>query len=336
MLLYSITIAVLSAVWTLNLYQRWWLTLANMFALLFFTPLLLLIPAALLVRSWWLRAAAVIALTAFLALFGARLLPPATPARGGAPLRVMTFNHLFSNQRIDAIIAAIRSQNADVVALQELSRPVASAIAQELHTTYPYQYLLPSDTPQGLGIISRYSFQSTAVIPYNVRGLQVTLRIDRQSVTLIALHLSAPIYKTRRIGGLPLMIGYDANLPTRQVRQLAQMVDNVHGPLIVMGDFNTSDREPRYQVLAARMHDAFRETGWGFGFSFPDHKRFGPVTVPFPLIRIDYIWSRSGVLPAAAHVECNNTGADHCFLVADLRLLERGSDATAAGAENRE
>jgi hypothetical protein len=30
--------------------------------------------------------------------------------------------------------------------------------------------------------------------------------------------------------------------------------------LIVIGDFNTGDREPRYGQLAARMHDAFRET----------------------------------------------------------------------------
>jgi hypothetical protein len=92
------------------------------------------------------------------------------------------------------------------------------------------------------------------------------------------------------------------------------------GPLIVIGDFNTGDREPRYAQLAARMHDAFRETNRGFGFTFPDHKRMGPVTFTFPLVRIDYIWSKGGALPAAAHVECNNIGADHCFLIADLRL----------------
>ena len=111
-------------------------------------------------------------------------------------------------------------------------------------------------------------------------------------------------------------------MPARQraVDRLWREVDKIDGPLIVMGDFNTSDREPRYAQLAARMHDAFRETNWGFGFTFPDHKRFGPLTFPFPLIRIDYVWSKGGVLPAAAHVECNNTGADHCFLVADLRV----------------
>ena len=319
-LLYSIGVAVLTILWTMNLYQRWWLTLANMFALLFFIPLLLLIPAALLVRSWGIRAAAAIALAAFLALFGDRILPPAAPAAGGTPLRVMTFNHLFRNQHTDAIIAAIRLQNADVVALQELSQPVASMITRKLSDTYPYQYLRPSDTEQGLGIISRYPFQSTSEVENNFLGQQVSMRIGHETVTLIGLHLGSPVYKTRWIRGLPIITGYDTSLTTHQVELLAEQIDKLQGPLIVMGDFNTSDREPRYQELAARLHDAFRETGWGFGFSFPDHKRFGPFTVPFPLIRIDYIWSKGGVLPTASYVECNNTGADHCFLVADLRL----------------
>jgi vancomycin resistance protein VanJ len=320
MLLYSIALVALTVVWTLNLYQRWWLTLASMFAILLFLPLLLLIPAALLIRSWGLRAAAAITLAAFLALFGSRLLPPATPASGGAALRVMTFNHLFRNQRVDAIITAIRSQNADVVALQELSQPVASAIMHELRGTYAYQYLRPSDTQQGLGIISRYPFQSATELQDDFLGLQVTMQIEHQTVTLIGLHLGSPVYKTRWIHGLPIITGYDASLTTRQVGRVAQFIDHVQGPLIVAGDFNTSDREPRYQQLATRMHDAFGETGWGFGYSFPDHKRFGPVMVPFPLLRIDYIWSKGGALPTASHVECNNTGADHCFLVADLRL----------------
>jgi len=319
-LVYSVGVAILTVVWTISSYQRWWLTLTNIFALLFFMPLLLLIPAALVIRSWGLRAAAVIASAAFLALFGGRILPPAAPAPGGTPLRVMTFNHLFRNQRIGAIIGAIRSQNADVVALQELSQPVASAIARELRDTYPYQYLRPSDTNQGLGIISRYQFQSMSEVENDFLGLQVTMRIGRDSVTLIGLHLGSPVYKIRRVRGLPIITGYDTNLVSHQVGVLVQRIDKLQGPLIVMGDFNTSDREPRYQELATRMHDAFGETGWGFGFSFPDHKRFGPVTMPLPLIRIDYIWSKGGVLPTASYVECNNTGADHCFLVADLRL----------------
>jgi endonuclease/exonuclease/phosphatase (EEP) superfamily protein YafD len=71
------------------------------------------------------------------------------------------------------------------------------------------------------------------------------------------------------------------------------------------------------------MHDAYRETAWGFGFTFPNDQRLGRLAVPFPLVRIDYVWSRGGVMPALAWVDCASSGSDHCMLIADLRV---GSD----------
>jgi endonuclease/exonuclease/phosphatase (EEP) superfamily protein YafD len=151
----------------------------------------------------------------------------------------------------------------------------------------------------------------------------VTIQLAGRTVTIISLHLTAPYiesHRSRRLFSLPIITYYDASAPNRQIDRLLAGIAKIDGPLIVMGDFNTSDREPHYAKLAEVMHDAFRETNRGLGFTFPDHKRFGSVTFPFPLIRIDYVWSKGGVLPAAAHVECNNTGADHCFLVADLQV----------------
>jgi len=313
-LLYCIGIIALAAVWTIDSQRTWWLELSNVFAIVLFLPLVLLIPAALVVRSPWMWGAVGLALAIFLALFGARFLPPAAPPSDGAPLRVMTFNQLFTNERAADIIAAIRTQNADVIGLQEFSEPVAAAIQKELSAEYPFQLLDPGNQ-SGLGLISRYPFQ-TAGRSDNIRGQRVTIRIGDQSVTIISLHLSAPYieaHRSRRLWSLPLVTGYDSSAPTRQLGRLVQEVDQISGPLIVIGDFNTGDREPRYAQLAARMHDAFRETNWGFGFTFPDHKRFGPVSLPFPLVRVDYVWSKGGVLPAAAHVECNNTGAITVF-----------------------
>ena len=178
----------------------------------------------------------------------------------------------------------------------------------------------------GLGLISRYPFQTSGTLS-SVRGQRVTIQLDGQMVTILNIHLAAPYIKTRKVPrlGVPMITGYDAGAPTRQVGRLVGEIDQIAEPLVVIGDFNTGD--PRYTQLAARMHDAFRETNWGFGFTFPDHKRMGPITFPFPLVRIDYVWSKGGALPAAAHVECNNTGADHCFLVADLKLVQQEANS---------
>jgi len=310
----------LAALWAFVEQRPWWLELTNTFALLLFAPLLLLLLAALLVRSRWMTGATVAVLALFVALFGARFVPPAAPVATGTPLRIMTFNQLYTNQRVPEVIAAIRAQQADIIGLQELSEPVAEALKAELIGAYPYQALVPGNQ-SGLGLISRYPFQSSGEAS-SVRGQRVTIQLDGQTVTILNIHLAAPAIRTRKIPrlGIPVITGYDAGSPTRQVGRLVGEIDQVAGPLIVLGDFNTGDREPRYAQLAARMHDAFRETNWGFGFTFPDHKRIGPLTFPFPLVRIDYVWSKGGALPTAAHVECNNSGADHCFLVADLRV----------------
>ena len=41
------------------------------------------------------------------------------------------------------------------------------------------------------------------------------------------------------------------------------------GPLLVVGDFNTSDRQPLYRELGRELRDTYREVGWGLGYTFP-------------------------------------------------------------------
>jgi hypothetical protein len=75
-LLYCVVIVALAWLWAARGSETWWLALSNVFAAPLFAPLLLLIPAALAVRSWWMRAAAAVPLAIFVALFGAQFLPP--------------------------------------------------------------------------------------------------------------------------------------------------------------------------------------------------------------------------------------------------------------------
>jgi endonuclease/exonuclease/phosphatase (EEP) superfamily protein YafD len=317
-LIYCIGLLALATLWASVAPQPWWLAITSVFALLLFAPLLLLIPAALVIRSWWMRSAVAVALLLFLALFGARFLPRSAPPSGGTAIRVMTFNQLFTNQRSADVIKEVRVQNPDVVGFQEFSPLLAAAVQKDLIGAYPYQYLDPGNQ-SGLGLLSRYPLLTTRE-PDTAHGQRVTIQLGGRIVTILSMHLTAPSVKSRKLWSLPIATGYDASAPTQQLDRLVREVDSINGPLIVMGDFNTSDREPRYAQLAVRMHDAFRETNWGFGFTFPDHKSFGSLTIPVPLIRIDYIWSKGGILPVASHVECNSSGADHCFLVADLQV----------------
>jgi endonuclease/exonuclease/phosphatase (EEP) superfamily protein YafD len=113
---------------------------------------------------------------------------------------------------------------------------------------------------------------------------------------------------------------YDTVGRLSQANRLLQASRSVSGGLIMLGDFNTGDREPGHAVLSSELHDAFGETGWGFGFTFPNDKRMGPITIPIPLVRIDYIWTRGPVVPLASYTNCDDGGSDHCMVVADLLI----------------
>jgi vancomycin resistance protein VanJ len=320
--LYCIVVVALGLIWTFGPDGIWWLELSNIFALFLFAPLLLLAPAALLLRSGWLRGATSLTLAAFLALFGSRLVPPFGQPAQGLRLRVMTLNQLYTNKHITDLIEAIRVQDADIIAIQELSRPVAEAASQQLSDKYPYQFLSPGPEDYSLGILSRYPLLKTERTR-GFMGQQMTVDVDGMPITVINVHLNAPQAPTRRLRQfrpVKVVLDYDTSLRARDFPGLLQEIDAITGPLIVAGDFNTSDREPPYAELAARLHDAYRETGWGFGFTFPNDERLARLKVPFPLVRIDYVWSRAGLVPAAARVVCDSGGSDHCAVVADLRI----------------
>jgi vancomycin resistance protein VanJ len=321
--LYCIGIIMIAALWSFAPSAHWSIALSNIFAACFFVPLLLLLPAALLLRSRWMYVVTALPLVVFLALFGARFVPRAGPGViGGTMLRVVTFNLLFVNTNTDNLLTAIRAQQADVVALQELVPPVAEAMQRNLRTLYPYQILSPANNVGGVGLLSRYPLEPADRVD-GAQGQWAILSVGGQKITVINVHVhfsGISRIRSQRFGSLSYFRMYDTTGRLYQLNALRQATRKVSGGLIMMGDFNTGDREPGHAVLASELHDAFGETGTGFGFTFPNDKRMGPITIPVPLVRIDYIWTGGSAVPVAAHVNCDDGGSDHCMVVADLRI----------------
>jgi len=320
--LYCMGILVLAALWSFAPDAHWSIAFSTIFAAQFFLPLLLLVPAALLIRRRSMYAVTAVPLIVFLALFGARLIPRAgRAAAGGTTLRVVTFNQLFQTNTAD-VVSAIRAQQADVVAVQELVAPVAEAIHRDLATVYPYQILKPTTNIGGLGLLSRFPLDPADAVD-GADGQWAILRVVGQRINLVNVHLhfsGISRVRSQRFGSLSYFRMYDTRGRLAQANALRQAARKVSGGLIMMGDFNTGDREPGHAVLSSDLHDAFGEVGWGFGFTFPNDKRMGPITIPVPLVRIDYIWTRGPVGAVAAHVNCDDGGSDHCMVIADLRL----------------
>jgi vancomycin resistance protein VanJ len=319
-LLYGAGLLGAALLWSFWPDLHWTVTLANIFAPLCFAPLLLLLPAAALARSRWMLGAAALGVALFVLLFGQLFLPRQRGATGDTTLRVVTINAFYGASAPAEQAALLASYNADVIAVQELSPALAAALERDLAAVYPYQLLDPIDGPGGKGIVSRFPFEQMNPD----QGLSNPVRVDvnGRPVVLWNVHIhfsGISRVRSERFFGLPYLRLYDREGRLQQVRRLIEQLEGVEEPVIVLGDFNTSDREAGYRAMRAAFRDVFRETSAGFGYTFPNNKRMGPLTIPVPLVRIDYIWARGPLTPLAASVDCHN-GSDHCTVIADLRI----------------
>lgn len=319
-LLYGAGLLCLALLWSFWPNLHWSVRLANVFAPLCFLPLLGLLPVAVLARSRWMLGSAALGVALFALLFGPLFLPRQHSATGDTTLRVVTINAFYGASAPAEQAAVLASYNADVIALQELSPALAAALERDLRPIYPYQLLDPADGPGGKGVISRYPFEQMNPD----QGLSNPVRVDvnGRPVVLWNVHIHfSGISRARssRFFGLPYLRTYGDEGRFYQVAELLARLEGVAGPVIVLGDFNTGDREAGYRAMRAAFRDVFRETSAGFGYTFPNNKAIGPLTVPVPLVRIDYIWARGPITPLASAVDCHN-GSDHCTVIADLRI----------------
>ena len=299
----------------------WWpVHLLNTFGLWLYLPFLILLPFT----PWKDKATRyllLIPLTIFVVEYGPQFWPNMTKASPSDSIRVMTWNIHYRTTDAAAIRQDIVAQQPDIVAIQELGTAMAAPLAIALQTDYPYQALAPVNQPDEFAVFSRYPIER---IENNGRGnpdcicQTMTVQVKEQSINLINVHLPLPQLGLSRIGPLPIATGFNANRQTGKLRSLLQRIQTSQGPVIALGDFNLSDRQPNYLQLRQVAHDAFRNSGWGFGLTYPATPQVG-LFPWFSLVRIDYVWYNRGPSSTAAWVG-KGAIADHRFLVADLNL----------------
>jgi endonuclease/exonuclease/phosphatase (EEP) superfamily protein YafD len=299
---------------------HWWpFELFDIFGLLLFAPLPLLLLLSMLCAS---RTAGLWLMAPVLLLsweYGGLMLPQVQTAEG-RPLRVMTANLLVSNGERARVAAGIIAEDADIVALQELGTGMSEYLARELKTAYPHQLLGPSDAPDGLGILSRYPIRTepeTGWYGHVCQCQRVRIDLGSEQLVFINVHPPPPAIGLGRLGRLPMPTGFDPRQTNEPLDAALDGVDLQYTPTVVAGDFNVSDRQPKYRELRRHLNDAFREAGWGLGYSFPSRtfERFPDLSI----IRIDYILHDRSMTATAARTGVT-PGSDHRHVIADLRL----------------
>jgi endonuclease/exonuclease/phosphatase family metal-dependent hydrolase len=298
------------------------LGLSQVFAPHLLIPVLVLVPVAILARSRALRIGVAVALALGMARFGPGLVsvPPAPPAANETVVRIMSWNLEAGGPAETELLAQLRSTEADIVALQELTPAHAAAIRSDplLADRFASIQLIPRPGVGGVGILSRFVVLdgSDSINPV-VQEVHLQVPGGRE-LTVVNAHPFPPHYRMWQ--GLPLPLAYDPTERDADILIIRARIDAILAAdriLLVLGDFNLTDREPAFDDLSHGLWDAHRDVGQGTGSTW----RPSPIEfLPFGVLRIDHVMGGPGTRPLSIAEDCDPLRSDHCILTSSAAL----------------
>lgn len=295
-----------SVIGVLNLLQPWW-----------YLPVLPLAMIALLRRRWQVGIVCVGVMLAWSIHYAPRWLTQANSQPHD--LRVMTWNVAGWNLNINDIAQAVEREQPDIFVLQEVDEGLRRPLIAQFASRYPfYEIRLPTEPglqPADLVLFSRFPYQPSALdCPYwQCYRRAVDVNVNGTSITVINVHIEHSPVLAWKIADTRIPYGVADWREQQTITRLLDDTAAAQQPLLVLGDFNTSERQRGYALLAERWGDTWRERGRGMGFSWTPLRGVAP-----PLLRIDYIWHSSHF--AAINMHTGAGVSDHRYLVADFSI----------------
>jgi vancomycin resistance protein VanJ len=317
-LTYLLGLGVVSALlWTLV--DQWWPATALSFAPLWTlaTPLILLLPLALLCHRWSFITLAAAGVLLAWPVMGLQIAWHRTPNDGHATfIRVMTCNIHRVQLNAAEFKMVLDNLHPDVVAVQDW-------------TSVDQPKLFPSSTwntrrDGELFLASRFPIiQSQWItltepppVKFNSRlGAAAYYRLltPMGEVSLINLHLSSPHAALEALARFdptsPEQLAYNSRCREMESDAIEQFTERLDDPVLIVGDFNTPMESILYRRHWDHLTNAFSAVGFGFGTTHISTSSS---------IRIDHILYGAGWRARACWIG-PAVGSPHRPLVADMQ-----------------
>ncbi len=199
-------------------------------------------------------------------------------------LRVMTFNSQGHGE--GSWLSWLKQDAIDLACVQELPKSGMDYI-REYGPRFGFPYMnvqYAEDGTAGVVLLSRTPFVYADSI--QVPDLEDTHRFfpavgvisDGDTVHVIGVHMAstprwAPISK----------VGKAWNVREHQVKRVLERVETVDGPVIVLGDFNSTPTDRLMRLMRGSLSDMWMAGGSGMGATWPSG---------LPFLRIDQVFAR--------------------------------------------
>jgi endonuclease/exonuclease/phosphatase (EEP) superfamily protein YafD len=249
--------------------------------------------------------------------------PPQTETAGD-PVRIMTFN-IWCHSWSEATVQALEQNGTvDVVALQELTRPMAKRLLDAYGDRYTHHLLQVGTGTPRLGIFSRYPLipvatEHLAEFDFRIQVAQVlapTGEFLLYNVHPRATNLISLVGKRQSVAREATR---SLRLRLRCIERLLIEVANQDQPVVVVGDFNSTPQSEVYARLSAQLVDVHRTAGWGFGHTFPMHgKDLGGFPRLLPFMRLDMIFHTPDLMALHSRVGTCHGDSDHLPVITAL------------------
>lgn len=311
--------------------ELWQLQLSEVFAVWFYLPLAPLLVGTLLLRSRKGLLALMAPMLIFAGQYGAQLLPNwqlLLHNFDNAPrLRVMTWNMLYANQLKQEFYPEIQKLQPDIIALQEVPYNIEREMVALLGHEYPYHKVQSVGSASGIALWSKLPIVETEQATARLLGCicaKIVVDLHGRPITVMTTHIRSPeIYYRFRRRLIPQITYFSIQDQNLIFRALLKKVAENHHPLILMGDFNTTEQQPNFALLRQQgLTDAHEAAGWGMGFTYPNpNLRYSWRRRIPPFIRIDHVLFSSEWRALSAWTG-SISDSDHLYVVADLVLAE--------------
>ncbi len=287
----------------------------NAFTMYVYLPAYAVLAWAAWRRRWWLAAASVLIVACHLMwvgpdfLPGARSSPPPPGAAAASPtMRIFFANVLVTNSESQALLDEIAAANPDVIVLVEFS-PKWEQAFRHAPSLAPYKYR-PARISRGqIACYSRLPITSVEnVVVTNRICRLLTVRLGDDAVRLFCLHGPRPM-------------DYPWFDHTGYWKLVLPLIARQPEPLVVVGDFNSTQHSSVYEELTAgRLRSAHADRGRGYATTWPNGRRW------LPPIRIDQALI-SGDVECLGIAEGRGAGSDHRPVILDVCIRHDGAAA---------